>query len=255
MNKKNMVSITGNNFDCEIIRYFEAENNQYLLYSLNEIDEVGYVKLYASKILENSAISIEDEQEWSFVKEVIKEIVRNNRDGVDPEINDLDESNLDNVLVEDSRVFKLQGNLVNLLMENKKVASNFVSESFEEEIDNDVLMVDNEEIEEPSEVNYSLESEEVNEEIPEVEEYEEPQVDELEEVTYNSFESEELEYDEESNELEQEDIKESNLVDYEVLYNEAMFKNELLESRVSALERELETYKSKIQIINDTIHS
>lgn len=255
MNKKNMVSITGNNFDCEIIRYFEAENNQYLLYSLNEIDEVGYVKLYASKILENSAISIEDEQEWSFVKEVIKEIVRNNRDGVDPEINDLDESNLDNVLVEDSRVFKLQGNLVNLLMENKKVVSNFVSESFEEEIDNDVLMVDNEEIEEPSEVNYSLESEEVNEEIPEVTEYEEPQVDELEEFTYNSFESEELEYDEESNELEQEDIKESNLVDYEVLYNEAMFKNELLESRVSALERELETYKSKIQIINDTIHS
>lgn len=255
MNKKNMVSITGNNFDCEIIRYFEAENNQYLLYSLNEIDEVGYVKLYASKILENSAISIEDEQEWSFVKEVIKEIVRNNRDGVDPEINDLDENNLDNVLVEDSRVFKLQGNLVNLLMENKKVVSNFVSESFEEEIDNDVLMVDNEEIEEPSEVNYSLESEEVNEEIPEVEEYEEPQVDELEEFTYNSFESEELEYDEESNELEQEDIKETNLVDYEVLYNEAMFKNELLESRVSALERELETYKSKIQIINDTIHS
>lgn len=255
MNKKNMVSITGNNFDCEIIRYFEAENNQYLLYSLNEIDEVGYVKLYASKILENSAISIEDEQEWSFVKEVIKEIVRNNRDGVDPEINDLDESNLDNVLVEDSRVFKLQGNLVNLLMENKKVVSNFVSESFEEEIDNDVLMVDNEEIEEPSEVDYSLESEEVNEEIPEVEEYEEPQVDELEEFTYNSFESEELEYDEESNELEQEDIKETNLVDYEVLYNEAMFKNELLESRVSALERELETYKSKIQIINDTIHS
>lgn len=255
MNKKNMVSITGNNFDCEIIRYFEAENNQYLLYSLNEIDEVGYVKLYASKILENSAISIEDEQEWSFVKEVIKEIVRNNRDGVDPEINDLDESNLDNVLVEDSRVFKLQGNLVNLLMENKKVVSNFVSESFEEEIDNDVLMVDNEEIEEPSEVNYSLESEEVNEEIPEVEEYEEPQVDELEEFTYNSFESEELEYDEESKELEQEDIKETNLVDYEVLYNEAMFKNELLESRVSALERELETYKSKIQIINDTIHS
>lgn len=255
MNKKNMVSITGNNFDCEIIRYFEAENNQYLLYSLNEIDEVGYVKLYASKILENSAISIEDEQEWSFVKEVIKEIVRNNRDGVDPEINDLDECNLDNVLVEDSRVFKLQGNLVNLLMENKKVVSNFVSESFEEEIDNDVLMVDNEEIEEPSEVDYSLENEEVNEEIPEVEEYEEPQVDELEEFTYNSFESEELEYDEESNELEQEDIKESNLVDYEVLYNEAMFKNELLESRVSALERELETYKSKIQIINDTIHS
>ena len=255
MNKKNMVSITGNNFDCEIIRYFEAENNQYLLYSLNEIDEVGYVKLYASKILENSAISIEDEQEWSFVKEVIKEIVRNNRDGVDPEINDLDESNLDNVLVEDSRVFKLQGNLVNLLMENKKVVSNFVSESFEEEIDNDVLMVDNEEIEEPSEVDYSLESEEVNEEIPEVEEYEEPKVDELEEFTYNSFESEELEYDEESKELEQEDIKETNLVDYEVLYNEAMFKNELLESRVSALERELETYKSKIQIINDTIHS
>lgn len=141
MNKRIMTNIQGSNLDCEIIRYFEKNNNKYLIYSLNEMDEVGYVKLYASKIVDKHAHIITDDDEWTFIKETIKDIVRNNRDGVSLDIIDLNENELENIVLEDNRIFKLQGNLVNLLMENKKVVSNDI---YEEEAVNseDVLIKD-----------------------------------------------------------------------------------------------------------------
>lgn len=141
MNKRIMTNIQGGNLDCEIIRYFEKNNNKYLIYSLNEMDEVGYVKLYASKIVDKHARIITDDDEWTFIKETIKDIVRNNRDGVSLDIIDLNENELENIVLEDNRIFKLQGNLVNLLMENKKVVSNDI---YEEEAVNseDVLIKD-----------------------------------------------------------------------------------------------------------------
>jgi hypothetical protein len=141
MNKRIMTNIQGSNLDCEIIRYFEKNNNKYLIYSLNEMDEVGYVKLYASKIVDKHARIITDDDEWTFIKETIKDIVRNNRDGVSLDIIDLNENELENIVLEDNRIFKLQGNLVNLLMENKKVVSNDI---YEEEAVNseDVLIKD-----------------------------------------------------------------------------------------------------------------
>lgn len=141
MNKRIMTNIQGSNLDCEIIRYFEKNNNKYLIYSLNEMDEVGYVKLYASKIVDKHARIITDDDEWTFIKETIKDIVRNNRDGVSLDIIDLNENELEKIILEDNRIFKLQGNLVNLLMENKKVVSNDI---YEEEAVNseDVLIKD-----------------------------------------------------------------------------------------------------------------
>ena len=141
MNKRIMTNIQGSNLDCEIIRYFEKNNNKYLIYSLNEMDEVGYVKLYASKIVDKHARIITDDDEWTFIKETIKDIVRNNRDGVSLDIIDLNENELENIVLEDNRIFKLQGNLVKLLMENKKVVSNDI---YEEEAVNseDVLIKD-----------------------------------------------------------------------------------------------------------------
>ena len=141
MNKRIMTNIQGSNLDCEIIRYFEKNNNKYLIYSLNEMDEVGYVKLYASKIVDKHARIITDDDEWTFIKETIKNIVRNNRDGVLLDIVDLNENELENIILEDNRIFKLQGNLVNLLMENKKVISNDI---YEEPVENseDVLIKD-----------------------------------------------------------------------------------------------------------------
>ena len=136
---RTLKNIDNEKLDVEVIRYFINNNNEYLIYSLNEIDDSGYTKLYASKIIGTKACIITDDDEWNIIKQIIKEIVRNNRDGSELSVIDIDENNLDDVILQDTRVFKLQGNLVNLLSENKKVAKSenkeVVESSYEEELE------------------------------------------------------------------------------------------------------------------------
>ena len=136
---RTLKNIDNEKLDVEVIRYFINNNNEYLIYSLNEIDDSGYTKLYASKIIGTKACIITDDDEWNIIKQIIKEIVRNNRDGSELSVIDIDENNLDDVILQDTRVFKLQGNLVNLLSENKKVAKSenkeIVESSYEEELE------------------------------------------------------------------------------------------------------------------------
>jgi len=132
-----MQNINGENVEIEVVRYFINNETEYLIYSLNEIDSAGYTKLYASKIIGNKASIISDEEEWNLVKEIIKQVVKCNRDGSPLEIIDLNENNLNDIILNDTRVFKLQGNLVNLLSENKKVKEEIIQEPVTEEIDDD----------------------------------------------------------------------------------------------------------------------
>jgi len=125
-------NITDDLLDIEVIRYFNHNDNEYLIYSLGETDEAGYVKLYASKVVDFKACIITDNDEWDLIKQLIKDIVRSNRDGSELSITDLDEEELENVTLQDTRVFKLQGNLVTLLSENKKVVKKEVVEENEE---------------------------------------------------------------------------------------------------------------------------
>ena len=114
-------NVNKDDISIEVIRYFVNNDIEYLIYSLNETDSSGYTKLYASKIIGNKACIITDEEEWNIIKKIIKEIIKNNRDGESLSVIDLNESNLDDIYLQDNRVFKLQGNLVNLLSENKKI--------------------------------------------------------------------------------------------------------------------------------------
>lgn len=114
-------NVNKDDISIEVIRYFVNNDIEYLIYSLNETYSSGYTKLYASKIIGNKACIITDEEEWNIIKKIIKEIIKNNRDGESLSVIDLNESNLDDIYLQDTRVFKLQGNLVNLLSDNKKI--------------------------------------------------------------------------------------------------------------------------------------
>lgn len=114
-------NVNKDDISIEVIRYFVNNDIEYLIYSLNETDSSGYTKLYASKIIGNKACIITDEEEWNIIKKIIKEIIKNNRDGESLSVIDLNESNLDDIYLQDTRVFKLQWNLVNLLSDNKKI--------------------------------------------------------------------------------------------------------------------------------------
>lgn len=168
--------------DIEVIRYFTSNENEYLIYSLNETDEAGYIKLYASKISQDRACIITDNDEWDLIKQIIKEIVRNNRDGQELSIIDLDEERLLDITLQDTRVFKLQGNLVTLLSENKNV------------------------------------------------------------IKHVSLEEDEI----------QDEIIEENL-DYEVLYNEQLNKNNELQNEIEVLQQEIDKYKEKLSNIKDLL--
>jgi len=77
-----VVDQEGNEKEAEVLNVFKlkSNSNDYMLYTLNETDEAGMVKIYASKMVEKDGMysfeSIEEDEEWSQVKEAMKEIAK-----------------------------------------------------------------------------------------------------------------------------------------------------------------------------------
>ena len=113
--------------EVNVIRFFKKENQVYLVYSLLEKDENEYIKLYVTKIYNQSGqligVGITEDQEWNLVKSEIQDIIRANRENLQPNITDLDSSILNNLRINDRRAFKLLEQSINLL-EKKNVVKN-----------------------------------------------------------------------------------------------------------------------------------
>ena len=73
---------SGNEKEAEILSAFTIKkyNKNYILYTLNEVDENEMVKIYASELIEKdnmySLAAIESDEEWTAVKEVMKDIAK-----------------------------------------------------------------------------------------------------------------------------------------------------------------------------------
>lgn len=123
MDKVSLLNINNEKFDVAVIRFFSLGINNYFIYSMNEIDEQNYIKLYTVKITTDiygmSSSNITDENEWLAVKEMIKTIVKENKEG-NRTVIDEDYRKLENIKISESRVFKLSVPLVELLQANKK---------------------------------------------------------------------------------------------------------------------------------------
>ncbi len=124
MDSVNLINVNNETISVNVIRYFQLNNSNYLIYSLNEIDAQNYVKLYAVKIENSGGVlvssNIVDENIWTSIKEQIKIIVRGNKDGV-AQVDDLNYRELETMKINEGRVFKLSNQLVSLLGANKKV--------------------------------------------------------------------------------------------------------------------------------------
>ena len=105
-----------------VIRYYNNGNGSYLIYTLNEKDANGYIKLYVAKIIENSGKynieTIIDENEWNTVKDNIKQIINENRTNGKVSFTDLNPDVLNNTIITESKAFKLLEDLVKVLGEN-----------------------------------------------------------------------------------------------------------------------------------------
>ena len=119
----NLLNDVKGNIKVAVVRYFTINGIDYLIFSLNEKDDQGYVKLYCTKIINENgnkfAKNIIDENEWSNVKKEIQVIVGINRSG-EMYTKDLDYKQLENVQINETRVFKLQESIVNELAANKQ---------------------------------------------------------------------------------------------------------------------------------------
>ncbi|MDD2180851.1 MAG: hypothetical protein PHW32_00535 [Bacilli bacterium] len=123
MERINLVNVNNEILNANVIRYFALNNSNYLIYSLNEVDEQNYVKLYAIKVDSQNGVmvssNVTDENDWLAIKELIKVIIRGNKNGV-AEVADLNYNELESLQVTENRVFKLSKQLTELLSANKK---------------------------------------------------------------------------------------------------------------------------------------
>lgn len=108
--------------EIEVVRYFKKEDKKYLIFTLGEKDEQDYIKIYVSKILglngTLAAYDIIDETEWANVKELIKKIIKTNRENGILDIEDLPMEQLVNIKINGQQVFRLISNLIELLGSN-----------------------------------------------------------------------------------------------------------------------------------------
>lgn len=116
----------GEQINIDVIRYFKLNGLEYLVFSLNEVDEGGYVKLYIAKVTNNIANTITDDVEWNLIKDTIKTVIKSNKDNLPLHIVDLDTNKLAQVQLLDQKVFKISDSFLQLLGANKNVETQVV---------------------------------------------------------------------------------------------------------------------------------
>jgi hypothetical protein len=117
----NVLNEQGVSFQIDINRFFEVNNNQYLIYNTNEKDEAGYVKLYLSKNVNGFFVKVDDDNEWNLVKDLIKIIIKEINENNLSSVLDLDYKRLENQTIISARNFKLSEQVSTILSSNKKV--------------------------------------------------------------------------------------------------------------------------------------
>lgn len=142
MNGVNVQNANGETININVIRYFKLNGFDYLVFSLNEIDDGGYVKLYISKIVDGIGMSITDDVEWNLIKDTIKDVIKRNKEGISLGIEDLSENNISQIKINDQKVFKLNDSLLQLLSANKNVKENVLNN--EPTLDKDIFSENNE---------------------------------------------------------------------------------------------------------------
>lgn len=116
---KLFITEMGQPTEVNAVRYYTKNDQNYLIYTKNEKDDQGYVKLYAMKIInENGELTTTDitnPVEWNEVRETVKQIVNESRENIPSSIQNLDMNVLENLNVTEKHVFKLAENIVEKL--------------------------------------------------------------------------------------------------------------------------------------------
>lgn len=75
----------GSQKEAEVIAIFNLEttNRDYIMYTLNEIDENNMVRIYTSVLVEKDGVygfeAIKNDEEWTSVKEAMKQMAKDGK--------------------------------------------------------------------------------------------------------------------------------------------------------------------------------
>ncbi len=81
-----LITPDGDEVECEVLIFFElnSTHKKYLVYTYNEKDKNGMVTVYASTVTQKEdgyhLSSIETEQEWEEIKEVMRQTIKSGGD-------------------------------------------------------------------------------------------------------------------------------------------------------------------------------
>ena len=122
MDKVTISNLQGESGLVNVVRFFNNNGAEYLIYSLNEVDEAGYTRLYVTKLNGVDGMYTADtlnDNEWNEIKNLVKIIVKSNKEGMPTPVQDINPKKIKNILLKDKKVFKLNAPLVNDLSANK----------------------------------------------------------------------------------------------------------------------------------------
>lgn len=121
MEKVYVMDNRGRETEAFKIRYFEYQGIEYFIYTLGEIDKDEYVKLYLKKLI-NGEEQIITEDDWIRIRDIIQKVVKEIKNGEIKSFKDLNMTSLNEIMENDTRVFKLKKNIVEqIVYEEPKV--------------------------------------------------------------------------------------------------------------------------------------
>ncbi len=122
MNQVSLFYKSGYRFQASVVKYFTYKFNTYFIYTINEVDDRGFVKLYIVKVLDEFGNkvcqTIRRNDEWDKIKMIVKRLIDEIRAEKIVEFSIHDPHELNNMTIFESREFKLSSDLVNLLTQN-----------------------------------------------------------------------------------------------------------------------------------------
>ena len=122
MEKVTISNLQGESGLVNVVRYFLNNGSEFLIYSLNEVDESGYTRLYVTKLNGvdgNYTAETLNDTEWADIKNLVKVIVKANKEKLPVPIQDINPHKIRKIVLKDKKIFKLNTPLVNDLSANQ----------------------------------------------------------------------------------------------------------------------------------------
>lgn len=157
----------------DIVRYFKYKNDCYLIYTMNEVDEKGYLKLYLVKVMEELGFpvvyNIRDDKEWASMQGIVKKVLKEIKSNKKKLLVDLDYSGIQGIKVANPRSFKLDQKLAKILSNHydfSNINDQIVSENSANDGNLNEIPVESESVSQMTEIPIEPESVSQTTEIP-----------------------------------------------------------------------------------------